>query len=627
MILQMCRVVIVSLKSHREELVQAMQDIGCLHIEDVDGAYGLRKYVIDQQTVKKQEKVDYMLTQIEGYLDVMGGRIETPPEALTDDMIAKIATAVNSISPQILHIITKREELKAELDLIPRYEHILRRILTILPESASDPNTTTVGIFVSRTYTRILDDIGHQLYSVTGGQGEINTLDVSEDTRAMLLTFPTECAHEIDTFIGHQDVSRLRLPGDMENQSLDTLMERLQKRLQIIPEAITALDEEVDSLAETWREQLSQWQGALTDELVALQILSKFGETETTCVVIGWLSLKRVSEVRKILQRQVGDAVIVYEEELSEGQQQQMPISLGNSPLVKPFEGLVRLRALPTPGDLDPSRLMAIFMPIFFGMMLGDIGYGAILFVIALGLRRRIHTGLLRDLLYILATGSVWAMIWGLLFGEFFGSLGEYLGLHAILFAREHPEQLVSLLVLSVGVGVVHQVLGLLFGIWQAWQHHQRSHLLERGGMLIGLLGLFLIVGIIVDWLPQGMMTPAFAILIVGIVFLSTSMGWLGIFMGTLEFIGLIGNVLSYLRIAAIGLASVYLAIVANEIAGMIGSVVIGILIAVLIHALNIVLGAFSPSIQSLRLQYVEFFRKFYVGGGRPFEPFKRHYA
>ena len=142
--------------------------------------------------------------------------------------------------------------------------------------------------------------------------------------------------------------------------------------------------------------------------------------------------------------------------------------------------------------------------------------------------------------------------------------------------------------------------------------------------MLVGLIALFLIVGVLAELLPDSLMTPSLAALIIGIALLGASLGWLGILMGPIEFIGLVGNILSYLRIAAIGLASVYLAKVANDVAGIAGNIIVGVILAVLIHSLNLVLGAFSPTIHSLRLHYVEFFRKFYEGGGRPYVPYRR---
>jgi V/A-type H+-transporting ATPase subunit I len=195
--------------------------------------------------------------------------------------------------------------------------------------------------------------------------------------------------------------------------------------------------------------------------------------------------------------------------------------------------------------------------------------------------------------------------------------------LHAIWFERTGSEHVFSLLLMTLVVGSVHITLGLVLGVWEAIQDRSRSLLLERGGMLVGLIGLFLIVGVLTEYLPKGFMSPAVAGVILGIVLLGASMGWLGILMGPIEFIGLIGNILSYLRIAAIGLASVYLAKVANDVAGIAGNIIVGGILAVLIHALNLTLGAFSPTIHSLRLHYVEFFRKFYEGGGRRYEPFK----
>ena len=172
-------------------------------------------------------------------------------------------------------------------------------------------------------------------------------------------------------------------------------------------------------------------------------------------------------------------------------------------------------------------------------------------------------------------------------------------------------------------IGTEHILLGLILGLWEGFKEKDKHHLLERGGRLLGLIALFMLTGILVDFLPNGFMTPAIALLTVGTVFLAWSLGKIGVIIAPIELIGLVGNVLSYLRIAAIGLSSVYLALVASEIAGMVGSIVIGVIIAVLLHALNLVLGTFSPTIQSLRLHYVEFFRNFYQGGGRLYQPYR----
>ena len=106
-----------------------------------------------------------------------------------------------------------------------------------------------------------------------------------------------------------------------------------------------------------------------------------------------------------------------------------------------------------------------------------------------------------------------------------------------------------------------------------------------------------------------------------GLLLLMVGRGSLGLVMGPLEFVGTLGNVLSYLRLAAVGLASTYLATIANELS-VIVPIWVGVFIGMFFHALNLGLASFSPMIQALRLHYVEFFSKFYESGGKPFRPF-----
>jgi V/A-type H+-transporting ATPase subunit I len=418
-------------------------------------------------------------------------------------------------------------------------------------------------------------------------------------------------------------VSRLRLPAELGEGPPDVILATLHRRLASIPEEIKAIDNQLDGVAAEWGEKLAIWSAVLQDEIEVAQVLPSFGETDMTFILVGWVPAKDLSKLQESLNQVIGEAFLLQELPLTAEIKKHAPVCLQNPLPAKPFESLVNLLALPQYGHIDPTGLMAFFLPIFFGMMLGDVAYGFLLLALSLILVRKFSAGVMRDILIVLAMGAGWAILFGFLYGEAFGNLGEHFGMHALWFDRASSEYVSGFLGMTLAVGSVHITLGLVLGVWEAIKEKSRGHLLERGGMLVGLIALFLIIGVLANYLPDAFMTPAIAGLIIGIVLLGASLGWLGLLMGPIEFLGLIGNILSYLRIAAIGLASVYLAKVANDVSGLVGNVILGAIIAILIHALNLVLGAFSPTIHSLRLHYVEFFRKFYEGGGRPYEPYR----
>jgi len=301
------------------------------------------------------------------------------------------------------------------------------------------------------------------------------------------------------------------------------------------------------------------------------------------------------------------------------------PVFYDNPFWVKPFEFIMQLVTPPRYRELDPSPILAIFFPLFFGIMVGDIGYGLVILAFALVIRYRFQAmAFARSLADILIISSIPAIFFGYLFGEFFGDLGEEMGwlhpVHLFGITWNRVDAMIPMLVLAILLGVIHVLLGLIIGIRNAVITKKRKHLYEKCGMLMMIVALIILVTTLAGFLPEVAMYPAIALVIIALPLILLGAG----IFGTIEVMSTVGNILSYARLMAIGMASVILAIVANRLGGAFEIAIIGIIVALLLHALNIVLAMFSPSIHSMRLHLVEFFSKFYEGGGVPYQPFSR---
>ncbi|HET7218699.1 MAG TPA: hypothetical protein VFJ02_11665, partial [Vicinamibacterales bacterium] len=175
----------------------------------------------------------------------------------------------------------------------------------------------------------------------------------------------------------------------------------------------------------------------------------------------------------------------------------------------------------------------------------------------------------------------------------------------------------IPFLALTVALGGVHIMLGVILAGISAWRRGHRREAVGRGlafAMLI-LTGLLLLA--VLEVLPPGLLTPLAIAILVAFTVLVTLEGLVAV----IELVSTVGHILSYARIMALGTASLMLAIVANEMAGALGSVLVGALFALLFHLVNFAIGLFSPAIQALRLHYVEFFGHFFSPGGAEYRP------
>jgi V/A-type H+-transporting ATPase subunit I len=628
----MTRLQIIGTKRCQAKTVRLLHQLGAVQIDvwREDRSPAQQHMTISDAASHVRERVAFSVTRVESVLAALPALNRSPsPEyedyytQSADQLISAVETDLAAIEPQAQALITRYDRLEEQLGSLPRYEATLRQLLPLVPALVDLEYYSVTAVWIEHHYQAVLDAISRQLEELTDGLCEIIARDVDQDIQAVLLVFPKTQAGAVNKLLGRENISQVRLPVEYSGQPLEQALSQMRRRLEAIPRELAEIETQQKSLAQRWRPRLLVWKALLRDQLAQIEVCTNFGQTDYTFVVEGWVPECRLAEVRTSLEEKVGDEVIITEVPPGPEQKENTPVAFDNPSFVKPFEPLVGLLALPKYAAFDPTPLMAIFLPIFFGLMLGDIAYGVILLVLMFYLRHRFEARpTLRSLTEVLMIGSAWSILFGFLFGEFFGTLGHELGLQPLWFDRGHEVQAFFLLALGIGAG--HMVLGLGLGVWQALRLHSRHDLLEKAAMLVSLMALFLLLAVLADYLPDVFLTPAIALLLVGLAILIYSIGSLGLFLGPLEIVGLVGNVLSYLRIAAIGLASVYLALVANTLADSVGNVLVGLIIAILLHALNITLGAFSPTIQSLRLHYVEFFSKFYQGGGQPFRPFQR---
>ena len=389
--------------------------------------------------------------------------------------------------------------------------------------------------------------------------------------------------------------------------------EKLQKRHESIEAFLNTLRSRLSS-------SLPLQENYLTKLTEKTEAPLRMAVTQNTFLVSGWLPQKNKDDTIKALNAATKGRIAI--EDASFDEHERVPVKLNNPALIRPFEFFLDLYALPNHHEIDPTVFIFLGFPIFFGMMLGDIGYGLVSLTLFLVLMKLIPQ--MKSLLKVMILSALSTIVFGFVFGEFFGA--EELFGHEIPYLIHRTHDIQTMLVISVLIGVLHIVIGLLIGFYNELHHHG---LLKAINAKLGWIVLLAGAGILLNELAfKAIMIPNAMVIGGALASLSIVMLFLGEGVrGMVELPGIFGNILSYARLMALGVASAGLAAVINDISmpmfrgGIIG-IIAGTIILLLGHLINFVLGLIGPFLHSLRLQYVEFFTKFYEGGGTRYVPF-----
>jgi V/A-type H+-transporting ATPase subunit I len=333
-----------------------------------------------------------------------------------------------------------------------------------------------------------------------------------------------------------------------------------------------------------------------------------------------------------------------------------VPVEYNNPSFAKPAQLLMDVYSRPTYTEVDPTLLLSIMFPIFFGVIVGDVGYGLLMLALCVGLWKFMKGDEIHQFLKILRNASIMSIFFGLLFSEF---LGFELPWAPIIYSRHlnigvteaggHGAAIAELLIVSVWVGILYVTLGRALGMINHARQDHGDHRIKAvlaslgwitvmWGILIAIWSMFPIplmpdltgLPIVAVGLSVGMVL-AIVFIVMGVIFIARDA-----VLEIIEIPTIISHVLSYTRLTAVGLSSVAIAMVVNymsigmfinpgmkslSIVGII-MIIVGVLIFLLGHAFNLALGLLDGGLHSIRLHYVEFFTKFYKGGGRKYNPF-----
>jgi len=379
-----------------------------------------------------------------------------------------------------------------------------------------------------------------------------------------------------------------------------------------------------------YRDELELLYDALSIEKDRRLAAQKLFEMGHSFVLKGWIPAESTEIFEKSLSRITSNYYVEFEDPAPD---EEFPVALRNSALVEPFETVTNLYSLPNCREIDPNKFMAPFYAMFFGIMLGDAAYGLILALVAyLATRKMKLRGEAGKLARLMVLCGISTIIWGALLGGWFGDLGTQLGIPTILF--NPMEEPIKMLILCFSLGVLHVFAGMAVKAYiDIRQGNILNAVLDQGLWFVFYIGLILLgIGAAIgyDWLLQVGKIMAIG----GAIGLILTQGRdkkniiAKFFSGVLSLYnvtGFLSDVLSYSRLFALGLTTGVVGMVVNMLGGMLGTSWISWIFMAIIfafgHLFNVAINVLGSFVHSSRLQYIEFYGKFYEGGGKAFKP------
>jgi len=640
-IAKMTKVMIASHRSEVPELLEALQQAGIVEILNAEQAMVSKEWPELQVEAQRPKDLEDMVARLEksiAFLKV--NATEKDRTSIFNPLIeidkSKYSKVVSG--KEALDLLEQTEQKQAEIErLHSEYENTSGSHESLVPWKLLETPVEEIGE-LKRT-SCIAGLIPHQHFYETAGElVELGAAIQQVGTTGSMHACLVVCLNET---VG--DVQKALRSGDFKGMSFEGMTGTVASLLENTEEKMALIGVDLGNA----REKASEF----SKQRLSLQILydhyqnlldrehvrAKSPMTEHVVLLEGWVKRKDFGRLKKIVEK--FEATSVNKMDIAEGEE--IPVEIDNNKAVEPFEMVTRLYGMPDHFDVDPTMFLAPFFALFFGLCLTDAGYGLVMVGIFAYIAKKMRGD--KKMILMLIICSAMTVIAGAATGSWFGNaIQEFVpgldGLRRMVLWFDPLEKPMTFFVLSLGLGYLQIMVGIAIALgrnilrkdYVAAVCDQLTWLIMLNSIAIYGAGKF---GAINPSVAGVFGKIAIVPAIIIVLFSERDMGLGGRFgMGAYQLFSTIfflGDVLSYLRLMALGMVTAGLGMAFNVIAKMAGEVphigwLLGALVFIGGHSFNLVLSGLSAFVHTLRLQYVEFFPKFLAGGGLEFKPLRK---
>lgn len=673
MISAMHQLTLAGRRSDARRLIAALQGAGVVHITPIqaDGpaAERLQLGALTGAEADARKRSERLLARAEGALGELGGAYAPaalPPEAEWEALVEEAAQPIAELSAQ-------RQALDADLGVADNFADVADRLAALSGGLEHSPRLAVLPFTLDEKTS--LAELEAALKADLGERWALDTAPVRPNLRAGVLAVLARDRAAARTALSRARIGELRLPGRFDGMPLAEAASEMKRLRREAPGELKHIRDELHRVGNQRAGTLLAIRDALRDIVGVYDVQAQTARGQYGFVVQGFVPEESIEGLKQALLPFQND-IVVESAPVDEHHAEKVPVKLRNNSYVRNFQFLLNISDPPRYGTFDPSWVVAVFFPVFFGFIVADIGFGLVFLLASLwGLAKSkrgeslpvgllgitLDPGTLYQVAYVLCTMSLWSILFGFFTGEFFGNVleshihlfyvnpeivqriwgvtvsGHETGLIPILFPRTDPAFSNTIMILCILVGIVY-----LFWAWGlraqlSLKHKHMNHFWEAIGLMGGMLGL-----VSLGFISQAgrnfgalsnfsdprvwVMLIGFAVFILGLI-LSRA------FLMLIEVLSQGGFIISFTRLFAVGVAAAILANLATDLGWSLGGVlpvigpILGILVGLIVHTFLFVLTILGHIMQPLRLHWVEYLNPtgYYQETGPRYVPFARH--